>query len=219
MSEVSDHDVTLGSGEKVPTNTLIWAAGVRAHPLLERLGLELTHGYRVKVGDDLSLPGKPYAFAVGDIAAVGGKGGPHPQLAPVAIQQGGHAAAGVLAAMRGQQTEPFRYFDKGIMAIIGRNAGVAELSPRLGGAKLKGRLGWLGWLGVHMLYLPGFENKLETFVNWAYNYVSYARSSRLIAPLEPSPADFTQRRGVLVPPDVLTPELTAVSKDTSETVA
>lgn len=186
VTEVHADRVVLGSGETIRTHTLIWAAGVRANPLVEALGLPLERGFRVAVEPDLSLVGRPFAFATGDLSnALGPNGKPYAQVAQVAIQQGKHAARMILADVRGQPRSPFRYVDKGIMAIIGRNAGVAELTPRLGGFRLRGFLGWLGWLFIHLIYLPGFKNRFNTISSWAYNYLTYDRHARLILYREP----------------------------------
>ena len=192
VAEVREDAAVLKSGEVLPTRTVIWAAGVRGHPLVDALGVELTRGYRVAVEADLSLPGKPYAFAAGDISGANDdEGRPYPQVAQVAIQQGRHAARQIVRQLRGETTRPFRYVDKGIMAIIGRNAGVAELSPRLGGLRLRGFLGWLGWLFIHLIYLPGHQNRVNAFANWSYNYFTYDRHARLIAEMETSAAEVT----------------------------
>lgn len=200
VDEVRAREVVLSSGETIPTHTLIWVAGVRGHPLAEALGLELTRGYRVRTESDLSLPGHPTAFAVGDLAgAVDESGSSYPQVAQVAIQQGRHAARTVLRAMRGEARMPFRYADRGMMAIVGRNAGIAELSRRFGGLKLRGFAGWLGWLFLHLLYLPGFKNRLSTLLSWIYNYLTFDRHARLILEPATSPPSAAAREGE--PPD------------------
>lgn len=199
VSEVTPTGVVVGDGEFIPTGTVIWSAGVRAHPMVEALDTELTRGGRIAVERNLSLPGRPFAFAAGDVAAVvGGDEGPHPQLAQVAIQQGKHAANEILRELRGRQSQPFRYRDPGSMSIISSNAGVAELSPRFGGLKLSGFLGWLGWLFIHLIYLPGHVNRVSALFNWAYSYVTSDRHARLIAPLVPSPAEVANRTERLV---------------------
>jgi NADH:ubiquinone reductase (H+-translocating) len=187
VSAIDENQVILHDGRTIPTKTLIWAAGVRANPLADVLGLELDRGFRIKVNADLSVPGKvnaegkPNVFVAGDMAgAKNSEGVFYPQVATVAIQQGQHAGKMIAALEAGQTTKPFRYFDKGIMAIIGRNSGIAELSPKLGGFKLRGFLGWLGWLFIHLIYLPGHQNRFNAFTNWTYNYFTYDRHVRLI---------------------------------------
>lgn len=179
--EASPDGVTLRSGEFIPSRTLIWAAGVRAHPLAEALGTELGRGHRLDVSPDLSLPDHPEVFAVGDIAGPTGENGRAlPQVAQAAIQSGKHAARAVRARMQGRKSEPFRYHDLGNMAIIGRNSGVADLSRTFFNIKLRGFLGWLGWLFLHLVYLPGHRNRISAFFSWAYNYLTFDRHARLI---------------------------------------
>lgn len=187
VSAVDAHSVMLKDGRTIPTRTLIWAAGVRACPLVDVLGLELDKGFRVKVNEDLTVPGKvntegkPNVFVAGDMSgAKNAEGVFYPQVATVAIQQGKYVGKTITALVAGQSTKPFSYFDKGIMAIIGRNSGIAELSPKLGGFKMRGFLGWLGWLFIHLLYLPGHQNRFNAFTNWMYNYFTYDRHVRLI---------------------------------------
>lgn len=199
VSEVRRHAAVLESGEVIATNTLIWAAGVRGAPLAEALDTELEKGFRIATEDDLSLPGKPFAFAAGDIAGLRDTAGDfYPQVAQVAIQQGKHAARMVLKQIRGEDTEPFAYADRGIMAIIGRNAGVAELSKRFGGFSFRGFFGWLAWLFVHYLYLPGHQNRFQALANWVYYYFTFDRHARLITDMEPSPAELANRADSLV---------------------
>ena len=152
---------------------MVWAAGVRTSHLAERLGTELLRGWRVKVEPDLSVEGHPNVFAVGDLSGAGpdpASGRLYPQVAQVAIQGGKHAAATILRRLQGRPGQPFTYRDLGSMAIVGRNAGVAELSPRYYGLKLRGFVGWLGWLFLHLIYLPGFRNRFSAVFSWAYNY-------------------------------------------------
>jgi NADH:ubiquinone reductase (H+-translocating) len=120
-------------------------------------------------------------FVAGDMSGAKNKEGVfYPQVATVAIQQGQYVGKTIAALETGQTAKPFYYFDKGIMAIIGRNSGIAELSPKLGGFKLRGFLGWLGWLFIHLIYLPGHQNRFNAFTNWTYNYFTYDRHVRLI---------------------------------------
>ena len=193
LAEVRDHEVELKGGEVIPTETLIWAAGIRGHPLVDALGVELEKGYRVKVEPDLSLPGHPYAFAAGDVAGShDDDGNLHPQVAQVAIQGGKFVAKTIAAEVAGaRERGTFSYFDKGIMAIIGRNAGVAELSKVFLGMNFRGLLGWLAWLFIHLVYLPGYRNRLNAFSDWVYNYFTFDRRARLITEMTPSPADVT----------------------------
>lgn len=174
VAEVTASSVRLSSGEVLPTQTVVWAAGVRANPLADTLGLDQGRGGRIKVGPALTVAGHPGVYVIGDLAAIAdGHGGLHPQLAPVARQSGrfvGEAIAGAPASS-------FVYRDKGTMATIGRRAAVADMPY---GLHLRGTLGWLAWLGLHLLYLAGFRNRLSVFVNWAWNYVTFDRGPRLI---------------------------------------
>jgi len=201
VNEVREDGAELGDGAFLPTRTLIWAAGVQAHPLAQALGVETTKGGRIVVESDLSLPGRPYAWAAGDVAASKAEDGSlHPQLAPVAIQHGQTIAANLVARHEGRPTSPFRYLDKGTMAIIGRNSGVAEVSPRFGGFRFSGFLGWLAWLFIHLITLPGHRNRLGAFVTWGYEYLSFDRHARLITEMVPSPAEVAGRTAEAVVP-------------------
>lgn len=185
MARATADGVTLRSGEFIPSRTLIWAAGVRAHPLAEAVaagsGAELTRGFRLVVEPDLSLPGQPNLFVVGDLAgSTDAEGHPLPQVAQVAIQGGKHAAKTIVRRLQRLEGEPFRYHDLGSMAIIGRNAGVADLSRTFLNLNLRGFVGWLGWLFLHIAYLPGFRNRFSTLFSWAYNYLTFDRHARLI---------------------------------------
>lgn len=172
------------NGERIPTYTVLWAAGVVASPLARILSSDLDHAGRVKVQPDLSVPGTPDVFVVGDMAAVlQGNGKPVPGVAPAAMQGGRHAARNVMRRLAGEPTLPFRYVDKGNLATIGRNSAVGEF----GRFRLSGFLAWLMWLTIHIFFLIGFRNRIAVYLEWAYSYVSYMRSSRLITyPIEPT---------------------------------
>jgi NADH dehydrogenase len=174
VGAITPHAVHLTDGEVIPTRTAIWVAGVRANALADALGLAQTKGGRIEIGRDLTVPGHPEIFVVGDLGAT-----PDvlPQLAPVAIQQGTHVAKSIRRRLDGRPLEPFRYFDKGTMATIGRDAAVAELPL---GIRFRGRLAWVAWLFLHLMYLVGFRNRLNVFVNWAYSYITWDRGARLI---------------------------------------
>ena len=151
---------------------------MEAHPLARSMGASTGRGGRLVVNPDLSLLEHPEVFAVGDIATVGQEAdGGLPGVAQVAIQGGRHAGRMIRARLDGEATTPFRYFDKGSMATIGRHDAVAELP---GGIRLTGILGWWAWLGLHLLYLIGFRNRANVLVNWTWNYVTYDRGSRIV---------------------------------------
>ena len=130
------------------------------------------------VEPDLSIPGHPEVFAIGDIAAAPGPdGAPLPQVAQPAIQGGKHVARQILRRLQGKPTEPFQYRDKGQMATIGRHDAVTELAN---GWRFSGPIGWLAWLGLHLVYLMGFRNRIKVFVDWTWNYLTYDRGNRIL---------------------------------------
>jgi NADH dehydrogenase len=160
----------------VPAGTILWAAGVAASPLGASLGVPLDRAGRVVVGPDLSIPGHPEVFVVGDLALFNQDGTSLPGLAPVAQQQGHHAALNIVRLIAREPTRPFRYKNYGNMATIGRGAAIADF----GRVRLSGFIGWLAWLFVHIMRLVGFRNRIAVFFEWAWAYVSYQRSVRLI---------------------------------------
>jgi NADH dehydrogenase len=183
VAELTPHEVRFADGSHIPTHTAVWTAGIRANPLAESLGVELTKGGRVVVGPDLSVPGHPEVFAVGDIAAATDHDGSLlPQLAPVAMQGAEHVAANIRRRLHGEPTTEFHYVDRGTMATIGRNHAVAQLP---GGLRLSGLVGWLAWLVLHLVMLIGFRNRANVLVNWAWNYLTYDRASRIIPGPQP----------------------------------
>jgi NADH dehydrogenase len=178
VASVTDEDVTFADGEVLPCQTLIWAAGVQANPLATAVGVAQGRAGRVTVDPDLRIPAHPGGWAIGDIAAATDRrGNVLPQLAPVAMQAGRHVARQIARLLDGKPAEPFRYRDKGTMATIGRRAAVAELR---GGIKLRGGLGWLAWLGLHLVLLVGKRNRASVLLNWAWNYLTWDRGPRLI---------------------------------------
>jgi len=178
VAEVRADAVTLADGEVLPCQTLVWAAGVRANPLADVLDVPQERGGRITVGPDLSIPGRPGAWAVGDIAAATGRDGrPLPQLAPVAMQAGRHVARQIERVLEGRPTEPFRYRDKGTMATIGRRAAVAELPGRI---RLRGAPAWVAWLVLHLVFLVGARNRASVLLNWAWSYLTWDRGPRIV---------------------------------------
>jgi NADH dehydrogenase len=169
-------DVLSVSGAlvRVPARTVLWAAGVRASPLAEALGAELDRSGRVVVEDDLTLPGRPEVFAVGDLAAVDGV----PGVAPAAMQQGRHAARTIRRRLAGKDTAPFQYVDKGRIAIIGRRRAVGTSL----GIAFAGRLALLIWAVVHIRYLVGWGNRLVTVTRWMWTLFARNRGQRVISP-------------------------------------
>jgi len=176
VTDVGPDHVTAGR-LVIPTYTVVWAAGNRASPLLQSLGAPLDAIGRALVEPDCSVPGHPEIFVLGDAAAFpGADGKPLPGLCPVAIQQGKFAAATIRADLAGKPRRPFRYLDKGQLAVIGRGRGVADLGP----LHFSGLTAWLAWIFVHIFFLIGFRNRLVVLIDWAISYVTYARGARVI---------------------------------------
>jgi NADH:quinone reductase (non-electrogenic) len=177
VTNVSPGVVSIGS-ESIRAETVLWAAGVSASPLGAALGAPLDRAGRVKVLPDLTIPGTPNVFVIGDLANLAGDDGrPLPGVAQVAIQTGKHAVHNILRAIEHQPLRPFHYHDLGNMATIGRASAIADF----GRFRLSGLLAWLAWLFVHILNLIGFRNRLVVLVQWAWAYFTYQRGIRLIA--------------------------------------
>jgi NADH:ubiquinone reductase (H+-translocating) len=178
VANVEDDIVAFKDGSVLPAATVVWAAGVRAAQLADALGVEQGRGARVKIAPTLHLSERPEVFVIGDMAYLEQTpGGPaYPMVAPAAMQMGEQAGRNILAQVRGEPQRPFKYFNKGQMATIGRSAAVFDAF----GIRMAGLLAWLGWLFVHLLYLVGFRNRVIVLLNWAYNYFTYDRGVRLI---------------------------------------
>jgi NADH dehydrogenase len=176
VTEIDAGRLRAGGRDVVAAN-VFWAAGVAASPLAATLGVALDRAGRVLVEPDLTVPAHPAVFAVGDLAAfLHQTGKPLPGVAPVAIQQGRHAAENIVRAVRGQPAHPFRYADRGSLATIGRAAAVAAV----GRLRFSGYPAWLVWLFVHIFWLIGFRNRFLVLFEWAWAYVTYQRAVRLI---------------------------------------
>ena len=176
-----DADGVMVAGERIHAETIIWTAGVAAAPVGKWIGAETDKAGRVFVSPDLSVPNQPNLYVVGDGMSLEKEGQRLPGVAQVAIQSGRYAGRAVLRKIEGKEPQkPFSYFDKGNLATIGRKFGVADL--HLGKFKFgfAGLIGWLLWLGVHIVYLVGFRNRLQVLIQWAVSYLTYARGSRLI---------------------------------------
>jgi NADH dehydrogenase len=175
--------VSVG-GQQIAARTVLWAAGVAASRLGRTLGVPMDKAGRVIVQPDLTIPGYPSVFVVGDLANLTIDGQLVPGVAPAAMQEGEHAAQNILRAIRGEPLTAFKYRNKGSLATIGRSAAVADL----GKLKLSGTPAWLAWLGVHILFLIGFRNRFVVLFEWAWSFVSYDRGARLITgPLRKDP--------------------------------
>jgi NADH:ubiquinone reductase (H+-translocating) len=174
--------VTPQGEEQIRARTVLWAAGVSASEFAGTLaaatGAPTDRGGRILVDEHCRIPGHPEIFVIGDVASVANRDGtPVPGVAPAAMQQGRYVAA----VIQGRQQGPFRYRDKGSLAVIGRASAVAQF-PLL---KAHGLIAWLLWLFIHLMYLVGFQNRLVVFIRWAFNYFTYNRGARLITGEEP----------------------------------
>jgi NADH:ubiquinone reductase (H+-translocating) len=173
VKEVAPDHVLLSDGTKILTRTVIWAGGLKASSLSDNAGIASGHGGRIDVQPDFSVKDFPGVYALGDFANItGADGKPLPQLASVAEQSGKWCAKNIAAVIAGEPEEPFRYFDKGIMAMIGRNAAVAEVGEHR--HELRGPVAFAAWLGVHAALLTTARAKIETFVEWGWDYFGKA---------------------------------------------
>jgi NADH:ubiquinone reductase (H+-translocating) len=175
VTGIDEHGVYLGA-ESVRSATVIWAAGVRATALTQRLGAPIDRAGRVLVNRDLTVPGHHNVFAIGDMTCLEQDGKPLPGVSPVAMQMGRRVAGNIRNDLAGKPYEEFRYFDKGNMATIGRKAAIAEI----GKLHLSGFMAWMAWLVVHIFFLIGFRNRFAVLFNWAWSYFTYQRGARLI---------------------------------------
>jgi len=184
VTEIDPQGVTFtapsGAADRIPARTVLWAAGVKPSPwgqiLANRAGAELDRAGRVKVNADLTVPGHPEIFVIGDLAYREQDGKPLPGVAPVAMQQGRYAASVIAGRLANRGSRPFRYWDKGQLAVIGRNKGVGTI----GGVELQGWTAWFVWLFVHLMYLAEALNRVVVFVRWGYQYLTFYRGARLI---------------------------------------
>ena len=202
IERVTPDSVVVAGGERLPAGTIIWATGLGPGQVSARLGLACGRDGRVAVERDLRLPGRDDTFVIGDLAALPmRRGSLHPQLAQFALQGGRHAARQIERLLRGQRTRPFRYLDKGMVACIGRPAGVVQAGP----LRLTGRLGFLTLSELHLLYLEGQRNRASVAVNWLWSGATRGRGSALL--IEP-PADGTREpAAVKQPGDTAPPTL------------
>jgi NADH:quinone reductase (non-electrogenic) len=175
VTHIDEYGVNLGE-ERIRAATVIWAAGVRATALTDRLGAPIDRAGRVLVNHDLTVPGHHNVFAIGDMTYLEQDGKPLPGVSPVAMQMGRRVAGNIRNDLAGKPYEEFRYFDKGSMATIGRKAAIAEI----GKLHLSGFIAWMAWLTVHIFFLIGFRNRFAVLFNWAWSYFTYQRGARLI---------------------------------------
>ncbi|MFO1461657.1 MAG: NAD(P)/FAD-dependent oxidoreductase [Verrucomicrobiota bacterium] len=178
VREIRSGVVEFQSGERIEAGNILWAAGVQASPLLVGLGAPLDRGGRVLVNPDLSIPGHPEVFVIGDAAAVLGPDGQFvPGVSPAAMQQARHVARQLEDEIGGRPNrQPFRYFNKGSMATLGRSAAIAKIGP----LEFSGYPAWLAWLFVHLVFLVGLRNRIAVLGQWFYSYVMYRRGARII---------------------------------------
>ena len=193
VTNIQAESVTIKEGdrtESIPTRTVLWAAGVLASPLgrilSKEAGATLDNAGRVVVNPDLTIPGHPGIFVIGDLANFSHQTGkPLPGVAQPAIQQGAYVGKLIQARLRNKQLPPFHYFDKGNLATIGRGAAVADLNW----LQISGWPAWLLWVFIHLLYIVEFQNRLLILLQWAWLYITFDRSARLITGKNPLPLD------------------------------
>jgi NADH dehydrogenase len=179
VAEVAPDRVTLSDGTTIPTHCVIWGGGIRAAELAAACDVSPGRGGRIDVDVTLAVPGLPGVYAVGDVANIPGPhGDAHPQLGSVALQSGVAAAENVLADFAGKPREPFHYHDKGIMAMIGRGAAIAEVGPHR--HELHGSVAHSAWLGVHAALMTGVRNRIDAFLAWGLDAFSSGRGPQLL---------------------------------------
>jgi len=187
VTAIDAQGVNIGA-ERIDSRTVLWAAGVKGSRLGKTLGVPLDRAGRVIVNANLTVPGHPEAFVVGDLASLVQEGALIPGVATAAIQEGSHAAKNILRSIRGEPLIPFTYKHKGSLATIGRAAAVAQI----GKIKLSGPIAWLAWLFIHLIFLVEFRHRVLVLIQWAWSFISYDRGARLIT--GPLRIDPTQAR-------------------------
>ena len=190
VTAVNAECVCMGK-EEIRARTSFWAAGNKSSPLGQFLGVQLDRAGRINVSPDLSVPGRPNIFVIGDLATVMQDGRQVPGVGPAAIQEGKAAAKNILRDLHRQPRKNFHYLNKGDLAVIGRSRAIADL----GWIRFSGRFAWFFWLFVHIMYLVGFRNRVVVFIEWAYSYFTYQPGVRLITDVEryKPPADTVSR--------------------------
>jgi len=179
VKEVASDHVVLSDETVIPTHTVVWAGGLRAADLSVNMGMRPGHGGRVDVASDLTVPGCRGVYALGDFANITDKNGQHlPQLASVAEQAGKWCAKNIAADIAEKPRKPFDYFDKGIMAMIGRGSAVAEMGPHR--YELEGPMAFMSWLGVHVALLSTMQAKIEAVVEWMWDYFSEVKGDQVL---------------------------------------
>ncbi len=183
VASVEPTRITLKSGEQLEAHTLVWGAGLQGNPLVQSLGVELQRGNRIAVEPDLTLPGHPEVYVIGDVAAIVDEKvqQPLPQLGSVALQSGEHAGRSINERVAGKEPKPFAYKDKGTMAAIGRGAAVVQM---LGGRTMTGAKAQVAWGGVHLALLPTNEDRAKAVVDWAGAAFTHQRVGRITVEAE-----------------------------------
>ena len=179
VTDVTGHDVEIehdGLRFRIPTQTIVWAAGVGGSPLAEQLGIDLDRAGRAPVDDSLSIEGRPELFVIGDMARFEQGGEVVPGVAPAAMQGGSHVASVIAADLAGEERPAFRYVDKGTMAAIGRSKAVAQIGP----IKVSGFTAWVIWWAVHIALLVGFRNRVFVMLGWGWSWLTRRRGVGLI---------------------------------------
>ena len=188
VETIGDGFLELDDGTRLESANIIWAAGVAAHPLTQKLGVELDRAGRIHVNPDLSLPGHSEVFAIGDLALVHDKRGqPVPGVSPAAMQMARHVARVLNDELKAEPQSlaarpAFKYWNRGAMATIGRSAAIAQI----GRLEFSGWTAWAAWLLVHLIFLIGFRNKAAVLLQWTYSYFTYKLGSRIVTGLENS---------------------------------
>jgi NADH:ubiquinone reductase (H+-translocating) len=179
VTEIGPGHVTLGDGSTIRTHCVVWGGGIQAPEVAVHGDLPRGRGGRIDVQPDLTVAGLDGVYAIGDVANIAGPGGePLPQLGSVALQSGVCAAENILADAAGKHRKPFHYHDKGIMAMIGRGAAIAEVGPHR--HELHGAIAFSAWLGVHAALMTGVRNRIDAFVNWGWDYFTKARGPQVL---------------------------------------
>jgi NADH dehydrogenase len=181
VETIDESGVSFVGGGRIEAGLVLWAAGVQASPLATMLGVETDRSGRVPVSPDLSLPGRPEVFVVGDLGTRPGV----PGVAPAAMQMGRHAARMIRADLADEARSPFHYRDKGSLATIGRARAVADF----GSLRFGGFVAWIAWLAIHIFYLIGFRNRFFVFLSWAWSYITFRRGARIITGVPPFPGE------------------------------
>jgi NADH:ubiquinone reductase (H+-translocating) len=196
VQHVGSDSVTLSDGTLIPTQVAIWAGGLMASPLAANVGLPRGRGERIEVLPDLTVGGFPRIYALGDFANIpAADGGALPQLGSVAVQCGFWTAKNILADIAGKDRTPFHYQDKGIMAMIGRDAAVAELGKKR--HELEGSIAFAAWLGIHALLMSNVRERVEAFINWAWNYFGRSQPIQVLDRTDAAHIDWDGNRDEL----------------------